>query len=408
MEGFKKNTLNNVYYRSRNLMIVMYIILVAVMTLLSENKLAVFVFATSIPFLFILSEIVYKLQEFNPYYISIPLCLVLNTFYELNSTTNEPFWLYFIIIIYHTILFIDKKLYKLFFVILSIVLVFSLQYYLNYPGGIIASRFAATVIFSITTYIGFGYLLDTQTEVYTALQNKDEAEELLKAYAKDLEKKNSELDQFAYVVSHDLKAPLRGINNLSLWIEEDIGEGIPEEARKNFILMRSRVLRMENLINGILEYSRAGRTQDENVYFSTYELIHDVCSTLTLNTSTKVTLVQPLPFLKTAKVKMEQVFSNLVSNAIKYNNNPHPEIIITATETHSECVFCVADNGPGIDPGYHQKIFVIFQTLQSRDSMENTGVGLAIVKKIVEENGGKIWIDSELGRGAKFYFTWPK
>lgn len=408
MEGFQKNTLNNVYYRSRNLMIVMYIILVTVMTILSENKLAVFVFATSIPLLFILSEIVYKVQDLNPYYISIPLCLVLNTFYELNTSGNEPFWLYFIIIIYHTILFIDKKQYKLLFVFVGIALVLCLEYYLDYQGGIIASHFAATVIFSITTYIGFGYLLDTQTEVYTALQNKDKAEELLKAYAKDLEKKNSELDQFAYVVSHDLKAPLRGINNLSVWIEEDIGTGIPEEAQKNFKLMRSRVARMENLINGILAYSRAGRTEDENVYFSTYELIHDTCTTLTLNTPTKITIVQPLPFLKTAKVKMEQVFSNLVSNAIKYNKNPHPEITVTATETNAECTFCVADNGAGIDPAYHQKIFVIFQTLQSRDSMENTGVGLAIVKKIVEENGGKIWIDSNIGNGAKFYFTWPK
>ncbi|MES2559339.1 MAG: ATP-binding protein [Bacteroidota bacterium] len=406
MERFKKNTLNNVYYRSRNLMMVMYLILVTVMTVLSANKLAVFVFATSIPFLFILSEVVYKLQELNPYYISIPLCLVLNTFYELNATTNEPFWLYFIVIIYHTILFIDKKHYTLFFVFLSIVLVFTLEYYIGSPGGVIASRFAATVIFSITTYIGFGYLLDTQTEVFTALQNKDEAEKMLKAYAKDLEKKNSELDQFAYVVSHDLKAPLRGINNLSIWIEEDMGVAMNEDAHNNFVLLRSRVTRMENLINGILAYSRAGRTQDENVYFSTYDLIHDICATL--NSDTKITIIQPLPFLKTAKVQMEQVFSNLVSNAIKYNQNPHPEIIITSIETDTECTFCVADNGPGIDSAYHQKIFVIFQTLQSRDTLENTGVGLAIVKKIVEERGGQIWVESKVGHGAKFYFTWPK
>lgn len=408
MERFRKNTLTNVYNQSRNVLVGIYVILIFVTTILSNNKIPIFVFATSIPLILLISETVYKTETWNPYYLSIPLCIVLTTLYELYTTVDEPFWLFFILLIYHTILFIDREWFKLSLILLSIALLLLTGYVTEMPAEVIVSSTTATIVFSIITYMGFGYLLKKQLEVFAALRTKDEAEKKLQSYATDLEKKNSELDQFAYIVSHDLKAPLRGINNLSGWIEEDIGSNMTEESRKNMELLRNRVLRMENLINGILAYSRAGRSQSEDLYFSTYELIQDVCSNLTANTPTKVSIIQPLPFIRTEKVKMEQVFTNLVSNAIKHNKNPFPEITITGQETSTECIFCVADNGPGIDPGYHEKIFVIFQTLQSRDQVENTGVGLAIVKKIVQEVGGRIWVESAIGKGAKFFFTWPK
>jgi signal transduction histidine kinase len=115
-----------------------------------------------------------------------------------------------------------------------------------------------------------------------------------------------------------------------------------------------------------------------------------------------------LPHVIAEKISLEQVFSNFISNAVKYNSNPKPEITIEAEEKDSHYYFSVADNGPGIEPEFHQKIFVIFQTLQARDVVESTGVGLAIVKKIVEEQGGKVWVESEKGKGAKFCFTLPK
>jgi PAS domain S-box-containing protein len=244
--------------------------------------------------------------------------------------------------------------------------------------------------------------------IFQDISKEYEAEKLLREYALDLEKKNEELDQFAYVVSHDLKAPLRGINNLSLWIQEDLEPVLSEETRKNLGLLRKRVVRMENLINGILMYAKAGRSKNEAVRFSVSRLISDVAASLTAGKNIAVNIVQPMPYMTAEKIKLEQVFSNLISNAIKYNSGSNPEVRITATEDEQHYTFCVADNGPGIDPAHHSKIFVIFQTLQSRDTAENTGVGLAIVKKIVEENGGSVWVESQPGEGAKFCFTWLK
>ena len=122
----------------------------------------------------------------------------------------------------------------------------------------------------------------------------------------------------------------------------------------------------------------------------------------------KVKIQENLPIIWTEKIAIDQVFSNFISNAIKYNKNENPEIEISYSDEGNFYNFCVADNGPGIDKKYHEKIFQIFQTLQSRDSVESTGVGLAIVKKIVEEKGGNTWVESEVGKGAKFFFTLTK
>jgi PAS domain S-box-containing protein len=230
-------------------------------------------------------------------------------------------------------------------------------------------------------------------------------EQKMKEYAETLEKINKELDQFAYIVSHDLKAPLRAINNLSIWIEEDIGEKIEAETEKNFKLLRGRIARMESLINGILEYSRAGRMRAELNEIDLNIFVADIVSNLSPPEKFTVKIQENLPTILVEKIAIDQVFSNFISNAIKYNNHEKPIIEVTCEDVGSAYKFCVSDNGPGIDKQFHDKVFQIFQTLQARDSVESTGVGLAIVKKIVEEKGGNAWVESESGKGSNFFFT---
>lgn len=233
-------------------------------------------------------------------------------------------------------------------------------------------------------------------------------EKQMQEYAQTLEKINKELDQFAYIVSHDLKAPLRAINNLSIWIEEDLEQVIQGDTKRNFELLRGRIHRMESLINGILQYSRAGRMKSENQPIDTQIFVQDILHNLAPPEHFKIHVAEDLPVVSSEKIALDQVLSNFISNAIKYNDNPNPEIHITYKDLGDAHQFCIGDNGSGIEPEFHEKIFMIFQTLQARDKVESTGVGLAIVKKIVEEKGGRVWIDSAKGQGARFYFTLPK
>ncbi|HWV28195.1 MAG TPA: ATP-binding protein [Dyadobacter sp.] len=251
-------------------------------------------------------------------------------------------------------------------------------------------------------HIGFTGTLSDVTARVTA-------ETKLKSYTHDLERINAELDQFAYVVSHDLKAPLRAINNLSEWIEEDIADMLEGETRDQFRLLRGRVHRMENLINGILSYSRAGRIKTVKEKFQIRGLVDELCESF----STK----KPLSFriegdagteIEAEKIALTQILQNLISNGIKYNDKVEIHITVGWKDLGNQFEFYVGDNGPGISPEFHERIFVIFQTLQARDEVESTGVGLAIVKKILDEKHSKIRIETVMGEGTTFLFTWPK
>ena len=244
--------------------------------------------------------------------------------------------------------------------------------------------------------------------VQNDISERKESEERLAEYYRSLEKANKELDKFAYVVSHDLKAPLRAISNLSTWIEEDMGDGLSDDSKQHFNMIKGRVMRLEALINGILEYSRADRVKGTESLTNVRQLLEEVYEMLVLEQKVELNLPSNLPEFVTDKLKLHQVFSNLISNAIKHCDKEYPIINISCKEDNENYEFSIEDNGPGIESQFHEKIFVIFQTLLARDVMESTGVGLAIVKKIIDERGGKIWVESEMGIGTKFCFIWPK
>lgn len=223
-----------------------------------------------------------------------------------------------------------------------------------------------------------------------------------------LEQRNEELDQFAYVTSHDLKAPLRAIINLSSWIEEDIGATLPEENKEQFTLLKSRVHRMEGLINGLLDYSRVDRTHQSHERLDITELISEIIDLISPPDGFTITLDPNLPTLEAKKTPLVQIFSNLLTNAIKHHDRSDGNICISAKDIGNFYEFTVSDDGPGIAPAYHDKIFVIFQTLKARDDLESTGIGLSLVKKIVLAENGSLSLESEPGQGATFRFTWPK
>lgn len=225
---------------------------------------------------------------------------------------------------------------------------------------------------------------------------------------KKLKTRNRELDQFAYVASHDLKAPLRAIANLATWIGEDISDILPLENRQQLDLMRGRIQRMEDLINGLLAYSRAGRAEAVDECVNVRQLVQDVVEMLDLPDTFIIDIDCTLPTVVANQVPLALVFSNLINNAIKHHHQSAGRINVHCQILSSEFYeFSVTDDGPGIDPAYHNKIFDIFQVLKARDTVENTGIGLAIVKKTIEAEGGEISIESQVGKGTTFRFTWP-
>jgi signal transduction histidine kinase len=225
----------------------------------------------------------------------------------------------------------------------------------------------------------------------------------------ELMRSNRELDQFAYVASHDLKAPLRAITNLANWIIEDSRAVLPAASQAHLDKLRGRTVRMEKLLDDLLTYSRVGRHLHKPEWVDTADLVRGVQLFLVLPPGFTIETQPSMARLYTERVPLETVLRNLVANAIKHHHRPQDGVVRIAAEDQGEwVVFSVADNGPGIAPEHHERIFQIFQSLKPRDQVEGSGMGLAIVKKTVESQGGRIEVASNIGQGATFHFTWPK
>ncbi len=250
--------------------------------------------------------------------------------------------------------------------------------------------------------------LEFAEDLQDALVARKRAEERQAQLLKQVEAANQELVDFAYVVSHDLKAPLRAIDSLAKWLADDYKDKFDEAGREQLDLLTGRVKRMHDLIDGILQYSRAGRALEEATEVDSGTVVADVVGALAPPGNVSIALDGKFPVVRASRVKLEQVFQNLLSNAIKYSDKPQGLIRVGCSEDGGCWRFRVSDNGPGIAEKDQERVFQLFQTLRPRDQSDSTGVGLAVVKKIVETYGGKVWVESRLGEGSTFYFTLPK
>jgi signal transduction histidine kinase len=226
-----------------------------------------------------------------------------------------------------------------------------------------------------------------------------------KRFQQELEGMNKELQEFSYIVSHDLKAPLRSIKNLAEWIAEDATDKLDDENRENLELLQSRVLQMEDLINGILNYSRITRCHEELTETNLSDMINEIVGLINPPSHISVTVASEMPTVVIEKTRMRQVFQNLIGNAIQYMDKAQGRVTVDCEQNTDHWTFHVCDNGPGIDKNDHQRIFRLFQSLT--DHPDSTGVGLAVVKKLVEMYGGRLWVESEPGQGSTFSFTLP-
>ncbi len=253
--------------------------------------------------------------------------------------------------------------------------------------------------------LGFGIDI-TERRQAQLVQEKLNTE--LEASIHELERSNKELRDYAHITAHDLKAPLRGIGTLAEWLYQDYGDQIAPEGRRNLQLMRQRVGRMESLVNGILRYSEIKHDDRPVEVLDTHAIVEEVIEQIVPANDIEITIEGTLPWVQAERTRLTQVFQNLLSNAAKYINKPQGQVHIGVRDADDFWEFRVVDNGPGIEAKHFSRIFKMFQSLWPDKHPDSTGLGLAVVKKIVEMYGGKIWVESELGQGSTFFFTFPK
>jgi len=245
-------------------------------------------------------------------------------------------------------------------------------------------------------------------QLESEITERKEAEDQRAQLLRKVESVNNELKDFAYIVSHDLKTPLRGISTLAHWISDDYADKLGADGKGQMELLLSRVGRMHDLIEGVLQYSSVGRIREELVEVELDELVPEVIDDVAAPENISITIEDELPTIVCGHTRIMQVFQNLLSNAVEYMDKPAGQIRIGCVDEGDCWKFSVADNGPGIEVRHFERIFKVFQTVSDKDGYESTGVGLSVVKKIVEMYGGKIWVESEVGKGSSFFFTLAK
>jgi len=251
-------------------------------------------------------------------------------------------------------------------------------------------------------------LTQTNERLKGEIVEREEAQRQQGELLRTVENINKELKDFASIVSHDLKAPLRGIKALATWIVDDCSGQLGEEASEQLNMLVNRVDKMYELVEGVLLYSRAGRTEEHPLRIDLNKYIPDIIGMLAPPENIRITLASKMPVIECQETRVLQLFQNLLGNAIKYNDKPEGQISIDCVEEGDFWKFSIADNGPGIAEKHFERIFKMFQILRVTDKPEGTGVGLTIVKKITDMCGGKIWVESQVGKGCTFFFTLPK
>jgi PAS domain S-box-containing protein len=224
----------------------------------------------------------------------------------------------------------------------------------------------------------------------------------------EVSRSNTDLEQFAYVASHDLKAPLRAIDSLALWLQEDLEPVLTPESRRYLALLRQRAGRMERLLDDLLTYARAGRTAAALVPVDCGKLVTEIIDLLNPPPGFVIRLPAPAPVFTTAVTPLRQVITNLIANAFKHHDQPKGVVQIGVLDLGDFYEFTVEDDGPGIPPEFHERIFGMFQTLRPRDEVEGSGIGLALVRRIVTRYGGSVAVECRQPRGSVFRFRWPK
>ena len=246
--------------------------------------------------------------------------------------------------------------------------------------------------------------------VFNDITRLKEMETSLKATIADLQRSNKELEQFAYVASHDLQEPLRMVASYTQLLAERYENQLDEKAKKFIGYAVDGAVRMQLLINDLLTFSRIGTKGKEPEPTDAHAMLGEAIKNLKMNIDEAKAVITngELPEVRADASQLVQLFQNLIGNAVKFRGAENPRIHISAADKEREWLFAVRDNGIGIEPQYADKVFVIFQRLHTKEEYPGSGIGLAICRKIVERHGGRIWFESEPGKGTTFYFTIPK